>query len=304
MWAAEYGFAGSIGLAAGVFLAVSGAAQVVFSICRYPSLWTGVELYPVVLLCLRRRKLALGAIPGAAVGGVCFLGALKFLDPTAAHSLTQITPIVYAVWLCRSAARRFQLGHRALTGLVAGCSGAVMVVWASAAAEQSTGWGVVVGVLLVSASVAAVSVESQELALVSDVGDKLGWGGGAADQRRESSLAIPAAGSRDVMAGIPLIAISAFVAGNMPGRVWFGVVVFAAVLAPAAVAMFRSAVMMNGDMGLTAVHSAGGLATLAWTGLVGVSPASNVGLLIIGTAAILIGAVISMAEAQLVGQTS
>ena len=291
VWATHFNFALAIWLSSGLGLVLSGTAQLIFAPRWSPGIFADKEIWPAFRQSLRKRKFAALPIPGVIIEDVSFLAALRFIDPTVAQSVLRFYPMAYAICLQRSGKGRFQFSKRAAIGMLTACLGAVLVIWSAATAEFGGGWNLVIGVSLVCLSAAAICTKTQELALVADVGRRLGW---SVKQRRlEQSLSIVISGSRCVIAGIIALSIAAFIFEPQPLGFWVGNIVFGAVFAPSAFILARYAVFVDSDLGLGAIRSSGALATLGFATLFGGAMVSNTWLLLAGTIVLGIGSFIA-----------
>ncbi len=156
------------------------------------------------------------------VEDVSYLMALRLIDPTVAQSLLRFYPIAYALWLIRSAKDRFSFSRAALLVMLVACVGAALVIMSAAGAEFGDGWYLIVGIGLVGLTIAVIATKSQELALVADVGRRLGWTD--RDLRREQSLSIVISGSRNLIAGLSVLVLALVLTTTtgLPASFWWG----------------------------------------------------------------------------------
>ena len=294
IWATVFGFTEAVWLSTGLGLALNGIALIAFAYWWSPELFRDKALWQAVRLSLTRRKRALLPIAGVIVEDVSILLALLLIDPTVAQSILRFYPVLFAFLLSRSASDRFSFSREARFGLWIACLGAALVVLSAAEADFGGGWRLVAGIGLVAVAVAAISTKTQELALLADVGQRLGWS--AESLKREQALSILLWGVRNLTAGMPVFIIALATADTMPPSFWAGHIVFGAILAPAAIISGRCALLLNSDLGLSSIRSAGVLVTLGFAHLVGGVTVANSWLLFSGSVCISLGTFITVAK--------
>ena len=289
VWASLFGFCDAVVISAGVMALLSGTAQCTFGKFLWPSMWSDPSLRQAARSCLRRRKSGAAGLPAVIVEDLCFLSALKFLDAVVAGALLQMYPVVYAVWLAASTSGRFRLSRSCLVGCVVACVGAALVVSSTATVQvENAGWRWLAGVVLVAAAIAAIAVKSQEIALVVDISDKLGWG--RANRRDEIAVAVTLSGARNMMSGLLLVGVAVATNAPMPASTLLSAALFGAVLAPAGVMLARSALLVDGNLGLTSIGSARGMLTLVWAVLLGTLGPAHLPMLVFGILCVAAGA--------------
>ena len=180
--------------------------------------------------------------------------------------------------------------------MLVACVGAALVVMSAAGAEFGGGWYLLAGIGLVGLTIVAISTKSQELALVADVGRRLGWTG--SNLRREQSLSIVISGSRNLIAGLPILvlALALTTTTDLPPSFWWGNIIFATILWPAGFILTRFATLFNGDLGLSSIKSGGSLATLGFAQLFGGVVVDNTWLLVFGMVFISLGSFITLTK--------
>lgn len=293
-WSAVLGLGINPWLSGGMLLLLSGAVQVAIVILCCPQMFP-VYSEPGIRQAARKRKWPLASIFGVTAEDVGFLQSLRYMDPAASNCLTRLYVVISAACLNRTANGRYHINRRALIGLAVGSTGASSVIWSAAGGSLHVGSNLIIGTCLASlALLGLVANNTQELAFVADVSASIGWQGVPAKRREELALGAATIGLRNLVAGALLTLVAIFVGGGMSPRAWGGTVVFAALLAPAGVTMARAATLIDGNLGLWAVHSAGALAAVGWTWLVlGEFAVGKTWLLVSGAALISVGTAIA-----------
>ena len=243
------------------------------------------DLWCLVLKHYWRRRWPLLAIPASIAENVLFFIALLLIDAAVANSLSKIYPVFYSLWLC-SASGRFFISKKALLGLIAGCLGASLAVVSASGVAISAGWRLPVGVGLIVLLIFLTSIKSQEFAVVDDVSKELNW---TKNKRKEFGLMVAVTGLRHLLAGLPLLLASFLWAAKMPANAWLGAVLFGFFLMPLAIGLFRTALITNNDVGLSAIYPIGSILSTIILASFGFLNVSNVWLLFIGTSLITIG---------------
>lgn len=293
IWAAGFGLTEAIWLSLSLGLTLSGITQLIFASWWSPKIFGDKKLRRTVKQTTLKRKSSLLPIIGVIIEDASHLAALRLIDPTVSQAIVGFYPVTYALWLWHSAKDRFSFSRSAFVGMFIACGGAALVVISAAGAEFGGGWYLVAGIALVAVSVAAISTKSQEVALVADVGRHLGWEQG--DLKREQSLSIIISGGRNLIAGMPLLVVALILLPEgLPAGFWWGNIIFGAILAPGGFILHRYAILLNGDLGLSSVTSAGALATLGFAQLSGGVLVDNAWLLAGGIICISSGSLLTL----------
>ena len=294
VWAVHFGLTEAIWLSVGLGGLLSGTAHLAFAKIWWPRIFAERQiLWHTTRAAVVKRKTSLLPIVSSAVEDLSYLAALRLIDPTVAQSILRFWPMAYALWLWRSAKDRFNLSRAAIAGIFTACVGAALVVIAAAGAEFGGGWYLVGGIGLISLTIVAIASKSQEVALVADVGRRLGWAG--KNLRQEQSLSIVFSGSRNLVLGL-VILLPALLFTNIdqPAAFWWGNLIFSGILWPISFILARSAKFLNSDLGLSSVQSAGSLATLGFAQLFGGVMVDNIWLLGGGMVCISLGSFITL----------
>lgn len=293
VWAVGFGLIENIWLSAGLNSALAAVAHLAFAKIWWPKIFSQPRLWPTVRRAISARKTSLLPIAGTIAEDICYLAALRLIDPTVANALLRFWPVAYTVWLWRSAKDRFRLSRAAIFGILGACLGAALVVIAAAGAEFGGGWYLVGGIVLIGLAVVGIASKSQELALVADVGRQLGW-----DQknlRQEQSLSVVISGSRNLLVGVLILPAALLLTNtDLPASFWWGNLIFGGILWPVSFILARTAKFINSDLGLTSVQSAGSLATLGFAQFFGGVMIDNIWLLVAGMVFICLGSFITM----------
>ena len=134
---------------------------------------------------------------------------------------------------------------------------------------------------------------------MADLSSLVGWDKDPKRRADDIALSVVAWGFRNIFVGSLLTVAAAAIWGNMPAKVWAGTLLFGLVIAPSGIAMGRAGVMIDGNLGLWAIHSAGAVAAVGWAWAVfGTVDVGNAWLLVGGSALIAAGSMLAASASQ------
>ncbi|MYB39933.1 hypothetical protein F4X86_01390 [Candidatus Saccharibacteria bacterium] len=291
--AVGFGLTEAIWLTTGIGTMLSGSVHLAFAKIWSPKTFADRRMWRTARQTVAGRKTYLLPVASSAVEDLSYLMALRLIDPTVAQSILRFWPVAYSVWLWRTAKDRFRLSKAAIMGIATACLGAALVVIAAAGAEIGGGFYLLAGIGLIALTIAAIASKSQEIALVAEVGRRLGWA--EKNVKQEQSLSIALSGGRNLLIGLLILPPALLLTStDLPASFWWGNLLFGGVLWPASFILARYAKFLNSDLGLNSVQSAGSLATLGFAQFFGGVMVDNIWLLVAGMVFISLGSFITL----------
>ena len=287
-------------LSGGMMILLSGVVQTAAAAAWRPGVVRSLRSATGLHALCRKHWWPLAPVVGVSAEDVGIMQALRYADPAVVGTLTRLWPILCAPLVARRHSGRFSVSRTALAGMASGIAGASLVVWSASGGGVSGGWHLAAGCGFAALALAGLALKNTaELSFAAHLSDTLGWGGQEDRKADDTALSIITWGTRNTICGLAMSVVGYAVWGGMPTTAWIGTLLFGCVLAPSGVAMGRAAVMIDGNLGLWAINSAGAVAAVGWAWIVfGAFDVGNGWLLAGGAALITAGSLAAASEGR------